>query len=94
MRFPDTTPLRRLALTGIPWAALAFAAPAWSSGTEPFADLLDASLKDRKGIVVYVKGQAIGGRVTRLSSEAVELTSREYSRIIVRCEAIDGVAGN
>ena len=85
---------RRLPAVGILALALAAAAPAWSAGPEPFTELLEASLKDRKGVVVYVKGQAIGGRVTRLSADAVELTSREYTRIVVRRDAIDGVAGN
>lgn len=73
---------------------LAAAGPAWSAGAEPFTELLEASLKDRKGVVLYVKGQAIAGRVTKLTDEGVELTSREYARIVVRREAIDGVAGN
>ena len=68
-------------------------APAWAA-PEPFVELLEASLKDRKGVVVYVKGQAVAGRVTRLSADAVELTSREYTRIVLRRDAIDGVAGN
>lgn len=72
----------------------AAAAPAWSAGPEPFTELLEASLKDRKGVLIYVKGQAIAGRVTRISADAVELTSREYTRIVVRRESIDGVAGN
>lgn len=74
--------------------ALAAAAPAWSAGAEPFTELLEASLKDRKGVVLYVKGQAIAGRVTKLTEEGVELTSREYARIVVRRDSIDGVAGN
>lgn len=73
--------------------AAGLAAPAWASG-EPFAELLEASLKDRKGVVVYVKGQAVSGRVTRLTADAVELTSREYTRIVIRRDAIDGVASN
>lgn len=68
-------------------------APAWAA-SEPFVELLEASLKDRKGVVVYVKGQAVAGRVTRLTADAVELTSREYTRIVLRRDAIDGVAGN
>ena len=73
--------------------ALCLAAPA-GAATEPFAELLDASLKDRKGVVVYVKGQAVAGRVTRLTADAVELTSREFTRIVIRRDAIDGVASN
>lgn len=73
--------------------ALCLAAPAWAA-TEPFAELLEGSLKDRKGVVVYVKGQAVSGRVTRLTADAVELTSREFTRIVIRRDAIDGVASN
>ena len=62
--------------------------------TDAFNDLLEASLKDKKGVMLYVKGQAIGGRVTKVTAEAVELTGREYTRIVVRKDAIDGVAGN
>lgn len=68
-------------------------APAWAAA-EPFVELLEASLKDRKGVVLYLKGQAVSGRVTRLSSDTVELTSREFTRIVVRRDAIDGVAAN
>ena len=45
-------------------------------------------------MVVYLKGQVFPGRVTRLTADAVELTSLEYARIILRRDAIDGVAGN
>ncbi len=72
--------------------ALMLSAPAWAA--EPFIELLELSLKERKGVVVYVKGQAVAGRVTRLSADAVELTSREFTRIVVRRDAIDGVAAN
>jgi hypothetical protein len=72
--------------------ALLLAAPVWAA--EPFMELLELSLKERKGVVVYLKGQAVAGRVTRLSADAVELTSREYTRIVVRRDAIDGVAAN
>lgn len=74
--------------------ALSAGGAARAASPEPFAELLEASLKERKGIVIYVNGQAIAGRVTRLTAEMVELTSREYTRIVVRREAIDGVAGN
>jgi hypothetical protein len=73
--------------------ALLCAAPAWAAG-EPFAELLESSLKERKGVVVYVKGQAVAGRVTRLTADAVELSSREFTRIVLRRDAIDGVAAN
>lgn len=36
----------------------------------------------------------MSGRVTRLTTDAVELTSREFTRIVIRRDAIDGVASN
>ncbi len=72
---------------------LMMTAPAWAA-SEPFVELLEASLKDRQGAVVYLKGQVFPSRVTRPTADAVELTSREYARIILRRDAIDGVAGN
>ena len=72
---------------------LMMTAPAWAA-SEPFVERLEASLKDRKGVVVYLKGQVFPGRVTRLTADAVELTSLEYARIILRRDALDGVAGN
>ena len=64
--------------------------PTWAA--EPFTELQELSLKERKGVVPYLKGQAVAGRVTHLTADAVELTSRNYSRIVVQRDAIDGVA--
>lgn len=62
---------------------------------DPFRDLLETSLKERKGVTCYVNGQTVQGRVTRmLGEQAVELTSREYGRIVIRLDRIDAVAGN
>ena len=55
-------------------------------------EILEASQKDKKGVMVYVKGQAIGGAVTKIEGEFVELRSREYSRVVLRLASIDGVA--
>ncbi|MEO5923652.1 MAG: hypothetical protein ABIR70_07485 [Bryobacteraceae bacterium] len=54
--------------------------------------LLEASKNDKKGVTLWVKGQAIGGQVTNMDGEFVELRSREYSRIVVKWDAIDGAA--
>lgn len=79
-------------------AALAFgllaAGAALAAPADAFNEVLEASLKDKKGVMVYVKGQAIGGRVTKITADAVELTGREYAKIVVRKDAIDAVAGN
>jgi hypothetical protein len=57
-------------------------------------ELLEASQNDKKGITLYVKGQSIGGLVVKISGDLVELRNREFSRIVVRMEAIDAAAMN
>jgi hypothetical protein len=60
--------------------------------TETMKELLEASQKDKKGVMLYMKGQSIGGMVVKMAGDVIELRSREYSRIIVRMDAIDAVA--
>ena len=55
-------------------------------------ELFEISLNDKKGLMLYVKGQSIGGTVVKVGADTVELRNREYSRIIVRIESIDAVA--
>jgi len=57
-------------------------------------ELLEASQKEKKGIMLYLKGQSIGGVVVKIAGETVEMKSREYARIVVRVDAIDAVAMN
>jgi len=55
-------------------------------------ELLEASQNDKKSVMVYMKGQNIGGAVVKITNDTIELRSREYSRIVVRIDAIDAVA--
>ena len=59
-------------------------------------ELFQASLKDKKGLMLYVNGQTIAGVVVSVGGgvgdNTIELKSREYSRIIVKIDAIDAVA--
>jgi hypothetical protein len=57
-----------------------------------FNEILEASQKDKKGVMLHVRGQSIAGVVVKISGESVELRSREYSRIVVKLEAIDAVS--
>jgi len=57
-----------------------------------FQQVLEASLAEKKGVMIYVKGQSIPGIVTKINADSVELRSREYSRIVVKLESIDAVA--
>ncbi len=57
-----------------------------------YQQILEASQNEKKGVMLYVKGQSIPGIVVKISNDSVELRSREYSRIVVRLESIDAVA--
>lgn len=88
---PDS---RHLLVTGMFSALLAVPEFAVATPGDAMDQALDISLKEKKGIVLYVNGQAISGRVTKLDNENVEMSSREFARIVVRRERIDAVAGN
>lgn len=54
---------------------------------------LAAAQQDKRGITVYVAGQAIGGAVTRIESgQWVEMKNQTAAKIIVRLDRIDGIA--
>ena len=74
--------------------AAAFATDSILSGkeTNTMREILESSQNDKKGVMLYVKGQTIGGLVVKLTADTVELKSREYSRIVVRIDAIDAAA--
>jgi hypothetical protein len=60
--------------------------------SDAMKELLETSQRDKKGVMVYLKGQSIGGSVVKIDGDIVEMRSREYSRIVVRLDAIDAVA--
>lgn len=54
---------------------------------------LAAAQESKKGIMVYVGGQAIGGAVVKIEpGQTVELRSQQYSKIVLRLDRIDGFA--
>jgi len=55
-------------------------------------EVLEASQNEKKSVMLYLKGQTIGGAVVKVAGDTVELRNREYSRIVVRVDAIDAVA--
>ena len=58
----------------------------------PFQELFDQSVKEKKGLTLYLDGQTVGGAVTKVGPETVELRNQEFSKIVVRIEEIDAVA--
>lgn len=61
---------------------------------QPCEKSWEASQNEKKSVMLYLKGHTIGGLVTKLTSETVELRNREYGRIMVRIDAIDAAAMN
>jgi hypothetical protein len=57
-------------------------------------ELLEASQNEKKGIMLYLRGQSIGGSVVKISGDVVELRNREFGRIVVRIDAIEAAAMN
>ena len=55
-------------------------------------ELFEISQNEKKGVMLYVKGQSIPGTVVKIAGETLELRNREYSRIVVRIECIDAAA--
>lgn len=55
-------------------------------------ELLEASQNEKKSVMLFVKGQSIGGAVVKITGDVVELRNREYSRLVVRMDSIDAVA--
>ena len=55
-------------------------------------EILESSQKEKKGVMLYIKGQSIGGVVVKITDDLVELRNREYNRIVVRVDSIDAAA--
>ena len=85
------TMTRRTCFTTIV-AAVATTSTLTGKENNAMRELLEASQSEKKGVMLYVKGQTIGGAVVKLGTDTVELRSREYSRIVVKIDAIDAVA--
>ncbi len=60
----------------------------------PFQELFDYSMKEKKGITFYVSGQTVGGLVLRYNEQIVEVRNQQYSRVVVRIDKIEAVAAN
>ena len=83
---------RRTHISLLAAAAMGTAFPAASKENNMFQQILEASQNEKKGIMLYVKGQQIAGVVVKLSADSIEMRSREYSRIVVRIDGIDAAA--
>ena len=76
-------------------ATITTAVQGGSSAMSMFQDMFEYSLKEKKGLLFFVKGQTIAGGVTKIiGNEAVEVRNQTYSRIVIRVDQIDAVAMN
>ncbi len=65
------------------------------SAMHPFQELIEQSQKEKKGLTFFIKGQNVGGVVTKIiSPETVEVRNQTFSRIIIRLDQVDAVAIN
>jgi hypothetical protein len=80
-----------------------FNAPASAQDTTPAAadtferealKVLKSSHEAKRGIVVHVNGEAIGGLVKAIGPDVVVLSNREHSTILVRRDRIDAIESN
>ena len=78
--------------TSLKLIVAAAAVPAIGGTTSMFRSILEASQNDKKGLMLWVKGQSIPGVVVKIDAESVELRSREYGRIVVRLDSLDAAA--
>jgi hypothetical protein len=84
-------------LSGVVIPGVSFAqSPGMPAGfSQAYQELFAISQKDKKGLTFYLRGQQIGGSVTKvIGTDAVEIRNQSHSRIIIRLDQIDAVAIN
>lgn len=60
---------------------------------ELFKELIETSLKEKRGLMIFIKGQTIAGVVTQIIGlEAIEVRNQTFSKAIIRLDAIDAMA--
>ncbi len=64
------------------------------SVSQSLRELLEKSEKKRKGLMFYVRGQTIGGAVTKIGPDYVEVKNQTYGRIVIKFDSIDAIAIN
>jgi hypothetical protein len=62
---------------------------------ELFKELIERSQNEKRGLTIYLNGQAIVGIVSQIINEqAVELRSQQYHKAVVMLESIEAIAVN
>src|SRR5215217_319921 len=77
-----------LALWAGPALAQAPGSPS-SAVMQAYQELFNVSLKEKRGLMFFVKGQQIGGAVTKvMGNDAIEVRNQTYGRILIRIDQI------
>lgn len=69
--------------------AIAREATAWVGQVDA---MMKASLESKRGLVFYVDGQTIAGRVKQIGADFVIVANQEHGQVLVRLDRIDAVA--
>ena len=57
-----------------------------------FREILEWSMKEKKGLTFWMHGQTVGGAVVRMiGNDAVEILSQQYSRVIVDLASVGAI---
>jgi len=77
-------------------AAMLVLAGGSTNAAEPannIEQMLGTAQQEKRSVMLYVGGQAIGGAVLRIEpGRSVELRNQQYGRIVVRLDRVDAVA--
>ena len=58
-----------------------------------YKEMFETSRDEKRGLTIYFGGQSVAGVVEKIiGTQAIEMRSREFSRIVVCVEAIDAIA--
>src|SRR4051812_48506933 len=81
------------ACLAVPCAASAQSLP--SGVLQAYKSVLETSMKEKRGLMFYVRGQQIGGGVVRLiGDDAVEIRNQTYGRIVIRLDQVEATAAS
>jgi hypothetical protein len=59
---------------------------------ELFKELIERSQNEKRGLTIYLNGQAIVGIVSQIiNDQAIELRSQQYHRTVVLVEAVEAM---
>ncbi len=59
---------------------------------ELFKELIETSIKEKRGLTLFLKGQTIAGIVTQIIGlEVIEVRNQTFGLVIIRLDAVDAM---